>query len=277
MLAFACPSERLSLSHQDLNIGARNIIVYVDGCLIFAGELQKGCLAHDSNGNGCTSIDLPTNLPLPLNGKVDKNWASANLREDLDKLLLFSWKKPSIKEDFLEEKERTSDPDQWGKSLQPNPNIRSLVSPETARGVSPEDDSSLSEKMEERSQSANFTSPGILTSPEAKGEMQVSSGKQKLPPLGLQVQLPSESIKRSCPHLSPTEELPNKEAPEADERPSEETQGSIPELGPWKPLLYQPSGPTKLLPPDQDLKDRDREEFSHPLSTEEAALHKGKS
>lgn len=272
------PSERLSLSHQDLNIGARNIIVYVDGCLIFAGELQKGCLAHDSNGNGCTSIDLPTNLPLSLNGKVDKNWSSANLREELDKLLLFSWEKPSIKEDCLEEKERASYPDQWEKSLQPNPNIGSLVSLETARCVSPEDDSSLSEKTEERSQSANFTSPGILTSPEAKGEMQVSSGKQKLPPLGLQVQLPSESIKRGCPHLSPPEEeQPNKEAPEADERLSEETQGSIPDLGPWKPLLYQPSGPTKLLPPDQDFKDREKEEFSHPLCTEEAALDKGKS
>ncbi|KAK9393038.1 hypothetical protein NXF25_016300 [Crotalus adamanteus] len=261
--------------HGDLNIGARNIIVYVDGCLIFAGELQKGCLAHDSNGNGCTSIDLPTNLPLSLNGKVDKNWSSANLREELDKLLLFSWEKPSIKEDCLEEKERTSYPDQWEKSLQPNPNINSLVSLETARCVSPEDDSSLSEKTEECSQSANFTSPDILTSPEAKGEMQVSSGKQKLPPLGLQVQLPSESIKRGCPHLSPTEEeQTNKEAPEAEERPSEETQGSIPDLGPWKPLLYQPSGPTKLLPPDQDLKDREKEEFSHPLSTEEAALDK---
>ncbi|KAL7979309.1 hypothetical protein Chor_015333 [Crotalus horridus] len=264
-----------SAIHGDLNIGARNIIVYVDGCLIFAGELQKGCLAHDSNGNGCTSIDLPTNLPLSLNGKVDKNWSSANLREELDKLLLFSWEKPSIKEDCLEEKERTSYPDQWEKSLQPNPNINSLVSLETARCVSPEDDSSLSEKTEECSLSANFTSPDILTSPEAKGEMQVSSGKQKLPPLGLQVQLPSESIKRGCPHLSPTEEeQPNKEAPEADERPSEETQGSIPDLGPWKPLLYQPSGPTKLLPPDQDLKDGEKEEFSHPLSTEEAALDK---
>ncbi|XP_029139173.1 protein KIAA0556 homolog [Protobothrops mucrosquamatus] len=152
--------------HGDLNIGARNIIVYVDGCLIFAGELQKGCLAHDSNGNGCTSIDLPTNLPLSLNGKVDKNWSSANLREELDKLLPFSWEKPSIKEDCLEEKERTSYPDQWEKSLQPNPNIGSLVSLEAA------------------------------------------------------------------------------------------------------------SGPTKLLPPDQDLKDREKEEFSHPLSTEEAALVK---
>lgn len=260
------------MSHQDLNIGARNIIVYVDGCLIFAGELQKGCLAHDSDGNGCTSIDLPTNLP--PKGKIDKNWASADPGEELDKLLLFDWK-PSIKENCLEEKERAGDSD-----LQPSPNISSLVSLEAARCVSPEDDSSLSEKMEEHSQPASLTSPGILTSPETKGEMQVSCGKQKLPPLGLQVQLPSESIKRGClrtpdggPHLSPTEEhQPSSEAQEADERPSEENQESMDFL---KSLLYKYSGPTELLPPDQDL--REKEEFSHPFYIEKAALDKGKS
>ncbi|XP_034297280.1 katanin-interacting protein isoform X5 [Pantherophis guttatus] len=258
----------------DLNIGARNIIVYVDGCLIFAGELQKGCLAHDSDGNGCTSIDLPTNLSLPPKGKIDKNWASADPREELDKLLLFHWK-PSIKENYLEEKKRTGDSD-----LQLNPNSSSFISLETARCVSPEDDSSLSEKTEEHFQLASFTSPGILTSPETKREMQVSCGKQKLPPLGLQVQLPSESIKRGClrtsdggPHLFPTEEQqPSSEAPEAGERPSEETQESIPDLDFLKPLLYKHSGPTELLPPDQDL--REEEEFSHPFYTENAALDK---
>lgn len=276
-LAFACPSEPLSLSHQDLNIGARNIIVYVDGCLIFAGELQKGCLAHDSDGNGCTSIDLPTNLPLPPKGKIDKNWASADPREELDKLLLFNWK-PSTKENYLEEKERTGDSD-----LQLNSNSSSFISLETARCISPEDDSSLSEKTEEHFQLASFTSPSILTSPETKQEMQVSCGKQKLPPLGLQVQLPSESIKRGClrisdgdPHLFPTEEQqPSSEAPEAGERPSEETQESIPDLDFLKPLLYKHSGSTELLPPDQDL--REEEEFSHPFYTENAALDKGKS
>ncbi|XP_058013290.1 katanin-interacting protein isoform X3 [Ahaetulla prasina] len=266
-----------STVRDDLNIGARNIIVYVDGCLIFAGELQKGRLAHDSDGNGCTSIDLPTNLPLPLKGKIDKNWASADPREELDKLLLFNWK-PSIKENCLEEKERTGDSD-----LQPNPNRSSLASLETARCVSPEDDSSLSEKTEEYSQPASFTSPGILTSPETKGEMQVSCGKQKLPLLGLQVHLPSESIKRGClrrsdggPHLSSTEEQqPSSEAPKAGERPSEETPESIPDLDFLKPLLYKHSGPTEMLPPDQDL--REKEEFSHPFYAEKAAFDKGAS
>ncbi|KAG8145889.1 hypothetical protein E2320_012334 [Naja naja] len=265
-----------STVHGDLNIGARNIIVYIDGCLIFAGELQKGCLAHDPDGNGCTSIDLPMDLPLPPKGKIDKNWASADPREELDKLLLFNWK-PSVKENCLEEKEGTGDSD-----LQPNPNIRSLISLETARCVSPEDDSSLSEKTEEHSQSATFTSPDILTSPEAKGEMQLSCGKQKLPPLGLQAQLPSESIKRGClrtpdgsPHLSPTEEQQvSSEAPKAGERPSDENQESIPDLDFLKPLLYKHSGPTELLPPDQDLTDREQEEFSQAFYTEKASLDK---
>uniref|UniRef100_A0A670ZCY2 Katanin interacting protein n=1 Tax=Pseudonaja textilis TaxID=8673 RepID=A0A670ZCY2_PSETE len=114
----------------DLNIGARNIIVYVDGCLIFAGELQKGCLAHDPDGNGYTSIDLPTDLPLPPKGKIDKNWASADPREELDKLLPFNWEL-SIKENCPEEKEGTGDSD-----LQPNPKISSLISWETARSES---------------------------------------------------------------------------------------------------------------------------------------------
>uniref|UniRef100_A0A8C5WUT6 Katanin interacting protein n=1 Tax=Laticauda laticaudata TaxID=8630 RepID=A0A8C5WUT6_LATLA len=265
-----------STFHGDLNIGARNIIVYVDGCLIFAGELQKGCLAHDPDGNGCTSIDLPTDLPLPPKGKIDKNWASADPREELDKLLLFNWK-PSIKENCLEEKEGTDDSD-----LQPNPKISSLISWETARCPPPEDDSSLSEKTEEYSQSATFTSPDILTSPEAKGEMQLSCGKQKLPPLGLQVQLPSESTKRSClrtpdgsPHLSPTEEQQtSSEAPEASKRPSDENQESIPDLDFLKPLLYKHGGPTELLCPDPDLKDREQKEFSHSFYTEKASLDK---
>ncbi|XP_032086358.1 protein KIAA0556 homolog [Thamnophis elegans] len=255
---------------SDLNIGARNIIVYVDGCLIFAGELQKGCLAHDADGNGCTSIDLPTNLP--PKGKIDKNWTSADPREELDKLLLFDWK-PSVKENCLEEKERACDSD-----LQPSPNISSLVSLEAARCVFPGDDSSLSEETEEHSQPDSLSSPGILTPPETKGEMQVSCGKQKLPPLGLQVQLPSESIKRDCLRtpdgglrLSPTEEhQPSSEAPEAGERPSEESQESIPDLDFLKPLLCKYSGPGELLPPDQDL--REKEEFSHPFYREKAAL-----
>ncbi|KAM6423791.1 katanin-interacting protein isoform 3-T4 [Liasis olivaceus] len=269
-----------STVNGDLNIGARSIIVYVDGCLIFAGELQKGCLAHDSDGSGCISIDLRTNIPLPPKGRAEKGWAPADLSEELD-----NWKL-SMKENCLEETERTSDPDKWENCLQSNlnarANISSLVSLETTKCISPEEDSSLSEKMEEHSQSPSFTSPGILSSPEAKGEIQVSSGKQKLPPLGLQVQLPSESIKRGClrttdgsPHLCPTEQKQsNNEAPDADERPSEETQEPIPDLDFLKPLLYKNSSTSELLPPVQDLREKEKEEFSHTLCREEAMLDK---
>ncbi|XP_063171031.1 katanin-interacting protein isoform X2 [Candoia aspera] len=269
----------------DLNIGARSIIVYVDGHLIFAGELQKGCLAPDSDGSSCTSIDLPTDLPLPPKGKPEKGWAPADLSEESDKLLLLNWK-PSIKENCPEEEERTSDPDKGGKCLQSNPNARtntsSLASLGTTECVSPEEDRSASEKMEECSQSPSSTSLGILTSPEAQGEIRVSSGKQKLPPLGPQVQLPSESMERGCPRtadgspcLCPAErKQPSSEAPDTDERPSGETQESIPDLDFLKPLLYKHSGTPELFPFAQDLKDREKGEFSHTLCREEATLGK---
>ncbi|XP_070617660.1 katanin-interacting protein isoform X2 [Erythrolamprus reginae] len=243
-----------STTDGDLNIGARNIIAYVDGCLVFAGELQKGRLAHDPDGSGCTSINLPTDLPPPAKGRRDASWASADPGQELDKLLLLP-RKPSLK--------GTEDAD-----LPPSPNLSSLPSL-----VSPEGDGSLSEKA-----AGLHSWPASLTSPEAKREMQAGCGEEERPPLGLQAQLPPGGIERGCLGASDggpspaEEEQPSSQAPGAGERAPEETQGSIPGLDFLKPLLYKPSSPPERLLSGQGLGEKG--ESSHPSCAEEAALDK---
>ncbi|XP_060116845.1 katanin-interacting protein [Heteronotia binoei] len=57
----------------DLNIGARNVAVYVDGNLVFAGELPKSCGTADPESS--TTIDLQTSSALPPEGWEEGAWS----------------------------------------------------------------------------------------------------------------------------------------------------------------------------------------------------------
>ncbi|KAJ7306069.1 hypothetical protein JRQ81_010435 [Phrynocephalus forsythii] len=57
----------------DLDIGAREVLVYVDGGLVFAGELAKGCgPTADQHGSPCVTLDLLAATPLSLQGREGK-------------------------------------------------------------------------------------------------------------------------------------------------------------------------------------------------------------
>lgn len=63
----------LSLSFQDLEVGARSVTVYVDGRLAFAGELPRSCGTTDPGGS--TTIDLQQSSPLPPEEQAGRAWS----------------------------------------------------------------------------------------------------------------------------------------------------------------------------------------------------------
>ncbi|XP_061455578.1 katanin-interacting protein isoform X2 [Rhineura floridana] len=282
---------------SDLDIGARNIIVYVDGNLVFAGELQKGYGNSDADGNSCTTIDLPESCSLPPRGKEGRGWATSDWSHEPRRQ--FSNLKPSLEENCSEGKGNSLDLVALKEGLQAmSENVKSTLSPETTELPQSEDDLSLSEQMEKLSgrklsQLPGIPSPCILPPSEAKGKGQVCSAKlnpplwpESEPLLDLQAQLPSEITRRDClgitdrsPHLCLVDlDTSHNEPVDADGKlPKGARKESATDLDFLSQLPSKCSYAAELLPPEHSLGGQGKEEFSHAMFREEALPDKGEA
>ncbi|XP_053132779.1 katanin-interacting protein isoform X3 [Hemicordylus capensis] len=172
----------------DLDLGARNIIVYVDGNLVFAGELQKGCGSAGTDGSSCIVIDLQESSSLPPKGT---GWPPVDQIQEPSRGPL-DWK-PSPEDSCPEEKASKVSLIQVEEGLQATSNCvsteisQSTLPVEAAEFVQPEDECSLNEQMEKLSgrklsQLPSLTPPWILPPPCAKEKSKITSVKHKPPP-----------------------------------------------------------------------------------------------
>ncbi|XP_077172354.1 katanin-interacting protein isoform X2 [Paroedura picta] len=176
----------------DLDVGARNIAVYVDGSLIFTGELPKSRGTTDPEDSA--TIDLQQSNP-PLLEKQDGGaWSQQSGRP------LFS---PSFAaEGNCPEETKTTLNLVAGKGYPPVPSdphastvdMKSSSSPESPEPVHSDDELSLSKQMDKLS---SRKSTPVLPSPLAKSKS--CSGTEKLPSWlesDFRVQLPPENRRR---------------------------------------------------------------------------------
>ncbi|XP_042293815.1 katanin-interacting protein isoform X2 [Sceloporus undulatus] len=290
----------------DLDIGAQNILVYVDGALVFAGKLPKGCVKTKRDGSGCATIDLPASLPLSPKGREGRGWAPVDWGHQPGRRLLTP--EASLQENDAEEGVTPAGlVELEGGPRAAAAGSSSSTTPEQSAPL-PEatesegwDDLPLSEQMErisgrKLSQLPSLVSPTwILPPPEAKEKSQVCSAKLKLPPwlepeppLDLRAQLLSESVWRGClktadqsPQLRPAElERSSSKAPDVDGKLlvgiNQDPRVDSDFLGPLLP--YQHGSVAELFPPGQNLGRRGREEFSQEfLCGDEAQSDKGET
>ncbi|XP_066496415.1 katanin-interacting protein isoform X2 [Tiliqua scincoides] len=196
----------------DLDIGARNILLYVDGNLIFAGDLPEGCGCTGADGSPCATFDVPASSSLPPKEGAGQDWDPVDQSWELGTLPLNP--KP-LSEDGCpgETVDSTScanlEADFPAASGSISTGTFNLTcSPETAELVQSEDECSLREQMEKLSRrkgSPRVTSPLILSPSCTREKSRAGSTKHKpLPWLGLELpvdlpdQPPSESTRRDC-------------------------------------------------------------------------------
>ncbi|XP_062999166.1 katanin-interacting protein [Elgaria multicarinata webbii] len=288
---------------DDLGIGARNVLVYVDGDLIFAGELPKGRVTSEADGSSCTTIVLPASTSLPPKGRAGRGWPTEDRSQEPGGL--WPGLKPPLEGDCPQDKGNSVCPVPLEEGLQaasdPGSTARAESAfPTEAAGLDqPEDGPSLSEQMEKLSGRKLSQLPGpasppwILPPPEAKGESPACSAKQRLPPwlapeplLDLQVQLPPESVKRGSlrttdgsPPLRHAEpERSSSGGPDVDgKRPPGSARKGISDLDFLSPLPSKCSCPAELLPPGRSLGGGGKDEPSQALCGEEAPPDAGEA
>uniref|UniRef100_A0A8D2JJG4 KIAA0556 n=1 Tax=Varanus komodoensis TaxID=61221 RepID=A0A8D2JJG4_VARKO len=239
---------------DDLDIGARNVLVYVDGNLVFAGELPKSCVTTNVNGGSCTTIGLPARTSLPLKEREEKSWPAVDQSQESDL-------PPTLGGNCLGERGNSVGLAELEEGLRaaPGPGFpadgKSSLSAETAELAQSAEELSLSEQMEKLSRRPLPELPSlasrswILSSAGGKGESPVGVPRPELPPwlvseplLDLQAQLPSESTSRGSftitgcsPHLGYAElEQSNSGTPDVGEKP---TPGSARKGSPSLPVL----------------------------------------
>ncbi|XP_053220052.1 katanin-interacting protein isoform X2 [Podarcis raffonei] len=273
---------------SDLDIGARNIIVYVDGNLVFAGELQKGCGNEGADGSSCTTIELPESCSVPGKGKEGRGWGTADWSHEPGRGPLNL--KPPLGENCSEEKDSSLGLVKLKQDLQEAPgslsrgNVHSPLSPETMEPAHSDDDLSLSEQMEKLSgrklsQLPGVEPPCILPASEAKEKSRVCSPKQNpFPWLESQrAQLPTETIGRGCPGTSVRSPHPCPDDLERSHLESAEgkllagaRKESATGLDFLSPLPSKCNYAADLLLPGRSLGGHGREEFGHAIFKEEA-------
>ncbi|CAI5791774.1 Uncharacterized protein PODLI_1B000179 [Podarcis lilfordi] len=275
---------------SNLDIGARNIIVYVDGNLVFAGELQKGCGNEGANGSSCTTIELPESCSIPGKGREGRGWGAADWSHEPGRGLLNL--KPPLGENCSKEKDSSLGLVKLKQDLQEAPgslsrgNVRSPLSPETMEPAHSDDDLSLSEQMEKLSgrklsQLPGVELPCILPTSEAKEKSRVCSPKQNpFPWLESQrAQLPAETIGRGC--LGTSDRSPHPCPDDLERSHLESAEGkllagarkeSATGLDFLSPLPSKCNYAADLLLPGRSLGGHGREEFGHAIFTEEAPL-----
>lgn len=189
-----------SVSLQDLDIGARNVLLYVDGNLVFAGDLPEGSRHTSTDGSPCTTIDLTG---------TGQGWTPEDKSPKQDTVLVT----PRLPlEDGCpgETVDSTSCADLEATFPAASGSISTetfnlACSPETAELVQSEDECSLKEQMEKlsgRKELSSKASSSILTPSCAREKSRASSAKHKPPPW-LELELPvdqllSESTRRDC-------------------------------------------------------------------------------
>lgn len=188
-------SLTLSLSFQDLDVGARNVAVYVDGDLVFGGELPKGCGMTDPKGS--TTINLQNTSLLPPEDQEGRPWTQQPAGG------LFSLKS-AAEENHSEETVPPVSLAQVG-GCPPVPSdsasmehVQSSSAPEVPELVHSDDELSLSEQMDKLC--SRKTTP-VLPSLSAKNEPCSGAGQLPFkpppePPLDLRARLPPESRRR---------------------------------------------------------------------------------
>ncbi|XP_054849304.1 katanin-interacting protein isoform X2 [Eublepharis macularius] len=181
----------------DLNIGARNVTVYVDGTLVFAGELQKSCGNTDTDDS--TTIDLQKSSILSPKEREGRVWNQepGKLLLNLNSSAEENCPKEKVTPIGLVKAEERSHMPSDSISLE---NFKSPSSPEIPEPVHCEDEFSLSEQMDKLS-GRKMTQ--ILPSSYASEKSKASTVTEKLPlwfesasPLDLRVQLSSGNMKR---------------------------------------------------------------------------------
>nr|XP_028561320.1 protein KIAA0556 homolog isoform X3 [Podarcis muralis] len=273
---------------SDLDIGARNIIVYVDGNLVFAGELQKGCGNEGADGSGCTTIELPESCSVPGKGREGRGWGAADWSHEPGRGLLNL--KPPLGENCSEEEDSSLGLVKLKQDLQEAPgslsrgNVHSPISPETMEPAHSDDDLSLSEQMEKLSgrklsQLPGVELPCILPTSEAKEKSRVCSPKQNpFPWLESQrAQLPAETVGRGC--LGTSDRSPHPCPDDLERSHLESAEGkllagarkeSATGLDFLSPLPSKCNYAADLLLPGRSLGGHGREEFGHVIFKEEA-------
>ncbi|XP_048349805.1 katanin-interacting protein isoform X2 [Sphaerodactylus townsendi] len=195
-----------SLLLGDLDVGARKVTVYVDGTLVFAGELPKSCGTFDPEDS--TTIDLrksSTLSPEEGEGRVWNEGSSGLLLNPNSPV-----EEPVIPISLVKVQECPPVPSD-SISME---NVQSSSSPEIPEFAHSEDKLSLSEQMDKLS-SRKMTP--ILPSSCTKEKSKLSSGPEKLPlwlesepPLDFRAQLLPEDrrkvsleMTRESPRLRP--------------------------------------------------------------------------
>ncbi|XP_028561320.2 katanin-interacting protein isoform X3 [Podarcis muralis] len=273
---------------SDLDIGARNIIVYVDGNLVFAGELQKGCGNEGADGSSCTTIELPESCSVPGKGREGRGWGAADWSHEPGRGPLNL--KPPLGENCSEEEDSSLGLVKLKQDLQEAPgslsrgNVHSPLSPETMEPAHSDDDLSLSEQMEKLSgrklsQLPGVELPCILPASEAKEKSRVCSPKQNpFPWLESQrAQLPAETVGRGC--LGTSDRSPHPCPDDLERSHLESAEGkllagarkeSATGLDFLSPLPSKCNYAADLLLPGRSLGGHGREEFGHAIFKEEA-------
>ncbi|XP_044289302.1 katanin-interacting protein isoform X2 [Varanus komodoensis] len=284
---------------DDLDIGARNVLVYVDGNLVFAGELPKSCVTTNVNGGSCTTIGLPARTSLPLKEREEKSWPAVDQSQESDL-------PPTLGGNCLGERGNSVGLAELEEGLRaaPGPGFpadgKSSLSAETAELAQSAEELSLSEQMEKLSRRPLPELPSlasrswILSSAGGKGESPVGVPRPELPPwlvseplLDLQAQLPSESTSRGSftitgcsPHLGYAElEQSNSGTPDVGEKPTPGSarKGSASDLDKslisWLPF----KSPAELLPPGQNCGGGENNELGHAVCREEAPPEAGEA
>ncbi|XP_067329136.1 katanin-interacting protein-like isoform X2 [Anolis sagrei] len=163
----------------DLEVGARNVLVYIDGALAFEGPLAKGCVSPRLDSSGCTTINLLGRGPSPAGKETPVNRGVPLAPEAL------------LGKDGPEEEVTPSHSPVASRDPSSTPEDRINPSPGTPGFVAPEewDGLSLSEEMERLSGRklsplpSLVSPPWTLPPPETKGEKgQGGPTRPQLPP-----------------------------------------------------------------------------------------------
>ncbi|KAL8175232.1 UNVERIFIED_CONTAM: hypothetical protein K2H54_017079 [Gekko kuhli] len=154
----------------DLDVGARNVTAYVDGNLVFAGELPKSCGTTDPEDS--TTIDLQKSSPLPPAEREGRPWSEQPGKLSLNPNSAAGGDRP--------EETVTAFGLVTVEGCPPVPSdsvsMEHAKSPSSPEMVHSDDELSLSEQMDKLS--GRKTTP-IVPSPYAKSES--FSGTEKLP------------------------------------------------------------------------------------------------
>nr|XP_008121450.1 PREDICTED: protein KIAA0556 homolog isoform X4 [Anolis carolinensis] len=240
----------------DLEVGARNVLVYIDGALVFEGPLAKGCVNPRVDGSGCTTISLLGRGPSLVGKKTSVDGGGPLAPE------------ASLGKDDPEEKVTPNSPAVTSGDPSSSPVDRSDPSPGIPGSVPPEegDGLPLSEEMERLSGRKLSPLPSLISSPwtvpplETKGEKgQGGPTRPQLPPW-MEPEAPSDPrAPRRGPlrmasqrpqALLPELERASSEAPGTERKPLVGGHGQEPSADPdpLGPLPSQRSPIAELFP-----------------------------